>query len=50
MSGSYPWPASALTEAEMTLLYRARQRTGIPMSRLLRRAVQQQYGEECDED
>ena len=35
----YKWPASALTSAEMEILTGWRQRTGVPISELLRRAV-----------
>ncbi len=42
----YFWPASAISESDMQLLYRARQASagGQPISRLLARAVRQTYG------
>ena len=49
MKGKYPWPASLLDEGDMEILFQARQKTGIPMNRLIRRAVQKQYGEDRDD-
>lgn len=41
----YPWPASAISPEEMSLLYQARE-TGprMPITRLIARAVRQTYG------
>jgi len=39
----YDWPASRLTSREMSLLLVARARTGLPITELLRRAVQVAY-------
>ena len=42
----YPWPASAISSAEMELLYKARE-TGmkrIPITRLVAEAIRQVYG------
>ena len=43
----YPWPASAIGEDEMALLYRAREASvkHMPITELLRRAVVQAYGQ-----
>ena len=35
----YQWPADQLTSAEMAILHRLRQVTGMPINRLLREAV-----------
>ena len=45
---SYPWPASAISEDEMALLFRAREASvkHMPITELLRRAVIQTYGKE----
>jgi len=42
----YFWPASAITESDMDLLYRARESspTRVPITRLLARAVRETYG------
>ncbi len=42
----YPWPASAMTPAEMNLLYRARALSPElqPITRLLARAVRETFG------
>ena len=42
----YFWPASAITEADMDLLYRAREAspTRVPITRLLAQAVHEAYG------
>ena len=42
---SYPWPASAISEDEMALLFRAREASvkHMPITELLRRAVIQTY-------
>ena len=42
----YFWPASAITEADMELLYRAREASPdrIPISRLIAHAVRETYG------
>lgn len=42
----YPWPASALTRDEMTLLYHVRERSPdrIPITRLIAEAVRAAYG------
>jgi hypothetical protein len=42
----YPWPASAMTPAEMNLLYRARESSPElqPITRLLARAVRETFG------
>ena len=41
----YPWPASAITQEEMALLYQARE-TGprMPITRLITRAIRETYG------
>ncbi|MCK5615082.1 hypothetical protein KAR91_75160 [Candidatus Pacearchaeota archaeon] len=36
----YQWPASALTGQEMAILNGWRERTGVPISELLKQAVQ----------
>ena len=38
---NYQWPASKLTGREMAVLYRVREKTGIPISQLLKAAVAQ---------
>lgn len=43
MSSKYPWPASRLRAEKMHLLYEARARLKIPMSELLRLAVEKAY-------
>ena len=42
----YLWPASAVTEADMQLLFRAREASPsrIPITRLIAQAVRQTYG------
>ena len=42
----YFWPASAITESDMLLLYRAREQSSVrtPITRLLARAVRATYG------
>ena len=42
----YFWPASAITEADMDLLYRARESSHdpIPITRLLAQAVRETFG------
>ena len=42
----YFWPASAITESDMGLLYRAREASPerIPISRLIAHAVRETYG------
>lgn len=42
----YPWPASAITPAEMALLHQARELSPElqPITRLLARAVRETYG------
>lgn len=40
----YQWPASAITGQEMAILNGWRERTGIPISELLRQAVQKVDG------
>ena len=43
----YPWPASAISESDMGLLYRAREESAkrVPITRLLANAVRETYGE-----
>jgi hypothetical protein len=38
---NYQWPASRLTGRDMAVLYRIREKTGIPISQLLKAAVVQ---------
>ena len=47
----YPWPASGITEQEMALLYEARESAPkrVPITELLRRAVQEVYGRQAGE-
>ncbi len=40
----YCWPASALTEQEMRLLYQEKIRTGRSIAALVREAVVERYG------
>lgn len=41
----YPWPASAISPEEMSLLYRAREaEPRQPITRLIARAIRQTYG------
>jgi len=44
----YPWPASAISEDEMAMLYTAREAsiTRVPITELLRRAVVEAYGQQ----
>jgi len=44
----YPWPASALGEDEMAMLFRAREASlkHMPITKLIRHAVVQSYGKE----
>ena len=42
----YQWPASRLTDDEMWALYRERERTGLPVNELLRRAILAAYSPE----
>jgi hypothetical protein len=46
----YPWPASAISEDEMALLYRAREASvkHMPITELLRRAITEVYGQRAD--
>ena len=43
----YFWPASAITESDMDLLYRAREaaQPRVPITQLLARAVRETYGQ-----
>ena len=43
---NYPWPSSALTPHDMTLLHRVRQhgRPRTPINKLIARAVRETYG------
>ena len=43
MNESYPWPASKLTEKEMAILYKIKQRIKKPVTVLIKEAVQKQY-------
>lgn len=49
MKGKYPWPASLLDEGDMEILFQARQKTGKPMTSLIKEAVRIQFGKEADE-
>ena len=42
----YPWPASAVSESDMGLLYRARESSQVrtPITQLIVRAVREAYG------
>lgn len=40
----YQWPCSCLTAEEMAILFRLREQTGRPISRLLREAVRRLDG------
>ena len=42
----YQWPASRLTDDEMWALYRERERTGLQVNELLRRAILATYSPE----
>ena len=39
----YPWPASAVSEKEMEILYNMRQKTNIPITKLIREAIRKTY-------
>ncbi len=45
----YVWPASAITDDDMALLYRARENLSprIPINRLIAEAVRLQYGSQA---
>jgi len=45
MSVHYPWPASALTQADMSLLHEVRQegKKRVPITKLVARAVRTTY-------
>ena len=45
----YWWPASALTANSMKILYEQREKTGIPISVLLKEAVEE-YGRRTDNE
>ena len=49
-TSKYFWPASGLTESDMTILYRAREstHTRIPITQLIARAVRETYGHLAD--
>jgi len=40
----YPWPASAVSEKEMELLYNMRQKKKIPITKLVKEAINKTYG------
>ena len=46
----YPWPASAISEDEMALLFRAREslEAHVPITELIRRAITEVYGQRAD--
>jgi len=46
---NYQWPASSLTGREMAVLYRLREQTGIPITKLLKAAVAQ-FEKTCTEE
>ena len=48
----YPWPASAISEQEMALLYQAREasKPRVPITELIRRAVVETYGQQREHD
>jgi len=46
---NYQWPASRLTGREMAMLHRIRERTGIPITELLKAAVAQ-FERTCTEE
>ena len=50
MTFRYPWPASALTPADLNLLYRVRESAPehIPITQLIQHAVRTTYGEISD--
>ncbi len=39
----YPWPASAVTDKEMEVLYNMRQQTKTPISKLIKEAINKTY-------
>ena len=45
MKQKYPWPASQLDADDMEKLYAARQKTGKPMTLLIKAAIREQYRE-----
>ena len=45
MSGKYPWPASALGEAEMSILHDLREKTKIPICRVLQNIINEKAEE-----
>jgi hypothetical protein len=48
----YPWPASALTPADMAVLHAVRESSGprIPITELIARAVRQTYGAHLEDE
>jgi len=49
MKVKYPWPASQLDADDMEKLYAARQKTGRPITRLIKAAIREQYKESSDD-
>ena len=49
-TSKYFWPASAITESDMALLYRARESSPvrIPITRLIAQAIRRQYAHMAD--
>lgn len=45
----YQWPSSRLTEREMKLLYEHKLRCGIPITELIREAIELAYGNAVEE-
>ena len=39
----YPWPASAVSEKEMEMLYYMREKTKTPITQLVKEAIQKTY-------
>jgi hypothetical protein len=39
----YPWPASAVSEKEMQMLYNMRQKSKIPITKLVKEAIRKTY-------
>ena len=44
----YPWPASGLTEKEMKILYEQKVRSSVPITELIREAVEAAYGKDIE--
>jgi len=43
MKQKYPWPASLLDERDMEVLFHAKQKSGKPITLLIKEAINQMY-------